>query len=163
MSAPVKLVIDTNVWLNYFLPDRRGHEQAFGLLQAACEKDALIMFPLTALKDVFYLAGAVLKRCVRSEQGELSDAQAWVVAETCWGIIETMGELGTPVGADLSDVWLARKYRSLHSDFEDDLVLAAAQRAGADVLVTEDIALIQHAPVCAMTAQDAIRYLDVRG
>lgn len=163
MSAPIKLLIDTNVWLNYFLPDRRGHERAFELLRAACEKDALIMFPLTALKDVFYLAGAVLKRCVRLEQGELSDAQTRAITETCWGFIETMGELGTPVGADMSDVWLARKYRSLHSDFEDDLVVAAAQRTGADVLVTEDVALIQHAPVCAMTAQDAARYLDVRG
>lgn len=163
MSVPIKLVIDTNVWLNYFLPDRRGHEQAFDLLRAACEKDASIMFPLTALKDVFYLTGAMLKRYIRSEQGELSEAQARAITETCWGFIERMGELGTPIGADLSDAWLARKYRSLHSDFEDNLVLAAAQRVGADVLVTEDAALIQHAPVCAMTAQDAMRYLDVRG
>lgn len=51
-------------------------------------------------------------------------------------------------------VWLARKHRRIHEDFEDCLVLATAQRAKADVLVTSDEALLRHAPVAALSVDD---------
>ena len=58
------------------------------------------------------------------------------------------------MGADSSDVWLARKYQRIHADFEDCMVLAAAQRAKADYLVTSDEALLRHAPVAALSVDD---------
>ena len=33
------------------------------------------------------------------------------------------------VACDQADVWMARKQRCLHEDYEDNLVVAAAQRA----------------------------------
>ena len=65
-----------------------------------------------------------------------------------------MDEIATAVGADSSDVWLARKYQRVHEDFEDCLVLAAARRAKVDFLVTSDDALLQHAPVAALSVDD---------
>lgn len=62
-----------------------------------------------------------------------------------------MDEIATAVGADSSDVWLVRKYQRIHADFEDCMVLAAAQRAKADYLVTSDEALLRHAPVAALS------------
>lgn len=53
-----------------------------------------------------------------------------------------------------TNVWLARKYQRIHEDFEDCLVLAAAQRAKADFLVTSDDALLRHAPVAALSVDD---------
>ena len=66
----------------------------------------------------------------------------------------TRGEFATAVGADSSDVWLARKYQRIHADFEDCMVLAAAQRSKADFLVTSDEVLLRHAPVAALSVED---------
>ena len=49
--------------------------------------------------------------------------------------------------------------RSVHGDFEDNLVLAAAERANATYLVTNDEQLIKHAPVTALTPHAALVYL----
>lgn len=161
MRSPSTLLIDTNVWLDYFDPDRSGHNAAILLLDKACRRGVPIMYAVTSIKDVFYIMGASLKKEVRQKGEVILEGQARAITATCWGIVETMGELGTPVGADVSDFWLARKYRSLHSDLEDNFVLAAAQRVNVDVLVTNDAKLIQHAPICAMTAQDACTYLEM--
>jgi len=58
------------------------------------------------------------------------------------------------VGADEADVWLAAKYRALNEDLEDNLVLAAANRAKADYLITNDTQLIAKSPVPALTPRD---------
>lgn len=161
MRPPASLLIDTNIWLDYFNPDRSGHDTAVLLLEGACRRGVAIMYATTSIKDVFYLMGASLKQAARQERGVLSEGQARAIRATCWGIVEAMGELGTPVGADASDFWIARKFCTLHSDLEDNFVLAATQRVDVDVLVTNDEELIQHAPVCAMTARDACAYLEM--
>lgn len=70
-----------------------------------------------------------------------------------------LSQLATPVPCDLSDIWMASKQRKLHSDYEDDLIIAAAMRAKADLLVTNDVKLCSHAPVAAMSVEDAKNYL----
>ena len=54
---------------------------------------------------------------------------------------------------------MASRQRNLHSDYEDDLIIAAAMRAKADLLVTNDAKLCSHAPVAAMSVEDAKNYL----
>ena len=49
--------------------------------------------------------------------------------------------------------------RSVHGDYEDNLVVACAERCKARLLVTNDEKLIKHASVPAMTANDAFNYL----
>ena len=71
------------------------------------------------------------------------------------GLPRVLSQLATPVPCDLSDIWMASKQRKLHSDYEDDLIIAAAMRAKADLLVTNDAKLCSHAPVAAMSAEDA--------
>jgi predicted nucleic acid-binding protein len=60
---------------------------------------------------------------------------------------------------DNSDVWLARKYRTLHDDFEDNFILAAAERAKVDFLVTSDQSLLRKATVAALSPQDMLAVL----
>lgn len=55
---------------------------------------------------------------------------------------------------DEADLWLACRYRTLTWDLEDNVVLAAAQRAEADYLVTSDRALIQRATVAVLAPGD---------
>ena len=54
---------------------------------------------------------------------------------------------------------MARKQRCLHEDYEDNLVVAAAKRAHADCLVTNDQNLLKHSPVAALSCTDALAYL----
>lgn len=155
------LLIDTNIWLDYFIPQRQGHKKACHLIEEACRQDVTILYAVTSLKDVFYLVAVSLKRAARQRGGDISEGDARAIQAASWGIVEAMGELGTPIAADATDFWLARKYRALHADLEDNFVLAAARRAHVDVLVTGDEKLIKHAPVCAMTAEDACAYLEM--
>ena len=73
--------------------------------------------------------------------------------------MNTLHELGTAVGLDESDIWLAKKYRTIHNDFEDNLIIAAAQRANVTYLVTNDKKLIQHAPIAALTPEDVTKLI----
>lgn len=68
--------------------------------------------------------------------------------------LSNMQTVATPVGADAADLWLARKLYRSHPDFEDCLVVAAAKRAGADFLITNDKTLVQHSLVPTLIPQD---------
>ena len=67
------------------------------------------------------------------------------------------------VGADESDVWLAKKHRGVHGDFEGNLVVAAALRADADYIVTNDEDLLKHSPVATVTPQAFVALMDAFG
>ncbi|WP_199824859.1 type II toxin-antitoxin system VapC family toxin [Collinsella provencensis] len=156
-----RLLIDTNVWLDYFLPARSGHQQARMLFEGAFGKDVDLLFASTTVKDVFFIASSSYKRELHEERGRITEADSRAINVMCWAIAASMEEMATPVGVDASDLWLAEKYRSLHKDLEDNLILAAAQRAKADVLVTCDEGLIKHAPLPALTPLDAIAYVSM--
>ena len=118
VSQRPSLLIDTNVWLDYFLPDRAGGKEAIDLIVFAFEYEFPLLYPAAIVKDVFYVAVSTFKRIARAEKGSLTQ-----------------------------------------SDLEDNLVVAAAQRADATYLVTNDEALIKHAPVAALAPADALALL----
>jgi len=96
------------------------------------------------------------KRAVRSETGRLTEADALAIQRLAWGVIDNMQEVGTAVGIDLSDIWLASKWRRVDSDLEDNLVRAAARRAKVDLLVTWDKGVLSKALVPTLTPADAM-------
>ena len=155
------LLIDTNVWLGNYLPSRRGHDECRTFLRVAREHDASLLYPAPILKDVFYLIGQEFKRQVQLEKGAVSEEDAGIIRRLAWGCIDNMRELATAVGVDESDIWLACKYRTLSGDLEDNVVIAAAQRAKADHLVTLDQALVRKAPVSALSPQDMTTLLEL--
>ncbi len=160
MSDEAKLIlVDTNVWLDYFIPNRGGRADAIAFLRGACEADADLLYAAASSKDLFYLIASEHKAWYRRAHGELTHEAAAAATSLAWDCLENLSELATPVPCDLSDIWLAKKHRALHSDYEDDLVIAAALRAHADLLVTNNAALCSHAPVAAMCTADAIQYL----
>ena len=158
MGCP-SIVVDTNVWLGNYVPMRAGHESCRHFLQAASEGGAQLLYPAPILKDVFYLVGMEFKRQVRAEKGGVDEHDAAIVRRLAWGCVDNLCELATAVGMDGSDVWLARKYRALHGDFEDNFVLAAAERADADFLVTSDRRLLRKATVAALSPKDLLALL----
>ena len=156
VSQRPSLLIDTNVWLDYFLPDRAGGKEAIDLIVFAFEYEFPLLYPAAIVKDVFYVAVSTFKRIARAEKGSLTQSDAVTATETAWGCVNSMRKQATAVGADESDLWTACNLRSVHNDLEDNLVVAAAQRADATYLVTNDEALIKHAPVAALATAVAL-------
>ncbi len=154
------ILLDTNVWIDYYVGGRPGHELARTLVEGALDRDATLLFATLSSKDVFYVIASVIKQDWRAKHGTLTAAQARAAMATAWACLENMDEMATAVGCDQSDVRLARKTRRLHADYDDNLILAAARRAGADLLVTSDEQLLRHAPIAALDVPDALTYLE---
>lgn len=156
------LVLDTNVWLDAFLPARAGHATASSLIARAQACDVSLLYPVHTLPDVFYFVFAHTKHEIRQALEGRDEYVAAAARTTAWESVNTMREIATAVGAGQSDVWLACKAEYLHNDVEDNLVLAAVRRAKADCLVTSDKGLLEHASlacVAAMSPEDALGVL----
>lgn len=159
---PLKLLIDTNVWIDRYQASRPRHQLACDLISTCVRKDVTVLYPMRALQDVYYQVIKGDKDWVRKAKGSLSEAWASAINQHVWECIDAMSEIGAPVGADVSDVWLARHLRDIHPDFEDDMVLAAAERAKVDFLVTSDQQLIKKATVAALAPEDMLSVLRMR-
>ncbi|OUN89385.1 MULTISPECIES: type II toxin-antitoxin system VapC family toxin [Enorma] len=159
MKSGPTLLIDTNIWIDAFDGDRKQHMRAHVLLDTAFERGVTLAFAVSSLKDVYYALSSALKRQSRTVNGVLSEEDARSAEAYAWACVQNMQEIATPVAVDVSDVWLAGKFRSQMHDFEDALVAAAASRCHADVLVTNDERFLRHSPVNAMDAADALTYI----
>ena len=115
-----------------------------------------LLYAASSVKDVYYLLEEREKRRVRASGAEVTAAIAAAVNEYAWGCVLSMGEMATVVPVDQSDLWIATKFRTVHGDFEDDLVLAAMERSQADFLVTSDETLLRKSPVAALSPHDLL-------
>ena len=158
-SQQTSLLVDTNIWLDYFLANRPGHDAAMSFMLFAHEHGYPLLYPTAIVKDVFYLTANVFKRDIRNENGRLTERDAATATEIAWGCVGNMREQATAVGSDESDLWKACGLRNLHNDLEDNLIVAAAQQSNATYLITSDELLIKHAPVAALTPSDALTLL----
>lgn len=159
MALPAQVLLDTNVWLDAFDGNRAGSAAASRLIDACVRKGVSLLYAIGSVKDVYYLVAASLKRQVRAEGEELTEGSVRAIEAYASACVSNMAEVATAVGADASDVWLARKYQRLHADFEDCMVLAAAARSKEDYLITNEDALLRHAPVAALSVADFTRLI----
>lgn len=155
----IALVLDTNCWVDYYVPDRRHSEATRALIRFAFLHDIQLAYPACIAKDVFYLIAADSKRFIRAAKGSLTESDAALANESAWSAVNHMRENAFAISIGQTDVWYAAKMRNIHNDFEDNLVLAAAERANATYLVTNDEQLIKHASIAALTPRDALAYL----
>jgi len=154
------ILVDTNVWLDNYLGDRPGSADSRHFIDVARTLGAQLTYPVHCLNDFYYLIQANLKRNVH-RQGGVSENVALAIRETAWACVEHLRTLATAIAADESDAWRACKYRSLTNDLEDNFVLAAAERASVDFIVTNDQQLLRKATVNAYTPEDAALMLQV--
>jgi predicted nucleic acid-binding protein len=152
-------LLDTNVIIDFFDDARPMHDCTTKLICKAIEREYGILYPVTSLKDFYYLYNASLKARLKNGLGEIEESQALFANEVAWSAIESLSEFATAVGCDNSDVWIARKNKAIHNDFEDDLVIAAAMRSEA-TLVSNDKKLVQHCPTAALNVEDALSLLE---
>ena len=163
MTAPVTILLDTNIWLDYFLGWRDMSPVALRVVGRALELGCTLAYAVTSAKDVYYLVASEHKRLERLEAGMLSEEAISAASASAWGCVNAMQEMACAVPLDHTDVWVASKQRVLHGDFEDDLVIAAALRAKVDYLVTNDERLLRHCPVAALDARDMLALLEAEG
>ena len=155
----LSILVDTNVWVDYFVDGRSGHADAVAFIETAWRESAQLLYPIGALQDVFAVLIMELKREVRAVR-EVDEACMAALRRVAWGCVDSLRDGATAVGADESDAWLACKYRRINWDLEDNMVLAAAKRSGADYLVTSDRALISKANVGALRPADMAALLE---
>lgn len=163
MKGALSFLLDTNVWMDHYLARPQRENPATRLLRQAaqCEHVALFYAPTTA-KDVFFLLERTLKTMARSEDAELPEGAAEAAREVAWACIDNMSELATAAPIDESKLWIARKFRRDHGDFEDNLIIAAGERANVDYIVTSDRQLLAHLPAIAITPQRACELIGQR-
>ena len=158
-GAPLKIMVDANVWVDSFCVDHAESLAARAFIGRATETGALLFFPVHIAKDVLYVVQHELKRSVLASGGALDEASARAIGDAALAFVRNMTENATAVGADASDLWLADKYLALHRDYEDNLVLAACKRAQVDYLVTNDRKLLEHADLAAKTPRQMMPIL----
>ena len=150
----LSLLIDTNVWIDYFMrtePDKGTSER---LLEAAALNDIALLVCPTTLKDVFYLLPRRFKRedAAMGKQGGPYDAVAWAC-------IERMLEVATPSPLGLFECTMARTLRGKFGDYEDNLVLSSGESAQADYIVTRDVELLRRFPEACITPERALELI----
>lgn len=154
----LKLLIDTNVWMDYFSGRSDRTANIVHLIEIADASERIALFASSlSVKDVSYLVSAAIKRECRRKTGSLSDDAIAAANETAWACVRQMREFAliAPVGAD--EVFDSFVFRPHHNDFEDDLMLGVANRIDADYVVTEDKNLIRHTNGVCIDVKQALR------
>ena len=153
------IVVDTNVWLDYLLGNRSLHDPSMHFIVEAKRQDLPLVIPSHSVKDVFFIFQQQVKAANHADGKQDSETAALCARRAAWSAIDLIMELATVGPSDQSDAWIASKHRSLHPDYEDDLVIACAMRLDARMLVTNDETFIKHSPVPTLSARDALEVL----
>lgn len=154
-----RILLDTNVLVDYYLGREPGCSACVSIINLAQDTHPLYATALS-LKDVYYLVGATLKRAQRMAQGELTQSDARACNEIAWGCVRHAMDITLVAGTGRNECLDALVLRSLHDDFGDNLVAAAARSVQADFIVTGDERLRAHSPVAALSPQDMAALLD---
>lgn len=155
-ARPLKLLVDTNIWLDYFLGRTKSSGAVTRLLSIAEEAETVALYSSSlSVKDVYYVLGRTMKADARRD-GALSSEVIAGADETAWACVRLIRQKSiiAPVGAD--EVFDSFVFRSYHNDFEDDLILGVANRIDVDYVVTEDKGLIKHTNGVCIDAATAL-------
>lgn len=148
------IVVDKNVWLDFYLHERTFHEEAARFIQVAEKFSANLGTPADAVNLVFYTIEKSMKQLVRESGGTVDAATARGINNYAWSCVDHMTDLSISIPMDDRTAWLARHYRDTTSDYEDGSVLAACELCKARYLVTHDKKLAAQANIATKTAAE---------
>lgn len=150
-------LVDTNVWIYYFMASEPHYKAILSFFEAVDRRGGTLLFAPTTLKDVFFLIPRILRReaLAAGQHAENSFAPA------AWACVRTMTEIAIAAPLSLPECDLAWMLRTKHGDFEDNLVIAAAETCNADYVVSYDQKMLEHfSPVC-ITPDQANQLLSI--
>ena len=157
-TNPPIILIDTNVWLDIYLPRRQGYKNAIKFFKEALSRDASLAYASHTALDVYQKVRSDNKEWLRTYR-TLTQDDAIGIKRMAWDCVNEMQEAATAIPVDFNDINMACHFRDEHDDFEDTLVMAACQRAHANYLVTNDAALAAHSPIEAKTPEEMTELL----
>lgn len=139
MSAPLRVLLDTNVILDRLLQRQPWFDQATDLWQARSSGLLVAYLAASTLTDIFYIA----RRVVGNEQALA-------------GVDACLREFG--IVAVTREVLVAARALS-GPDFEDDVQVACAQAGTLQLIVTRDPAGFAQAPIHAIQPDEISSHL----
>ncbi len=153
------LLLDTNVWLDYFDQSRVGFASAVALIRLARQEGIDLLIAPTSCKDFYYQCALAIKRDVRRAGREVTREVADAAEEYAWGCLQSITEIATVASMGLVDVAMSRTIHRVHRDFEDDLIVAVATRCQVTYLVTGDRRLAADSPVPTLNVAQVLKLL----
>lgn len=161
--TPLKLLLDTNVWLDYFLARTPGHRAAAELVALAEGSEAVALYTSAlSVEDIAYLLERDMKSGAREAGLVVSEQVAAAARETAWGCVRMVLESSFIVPTGHPEILQAFTLKSVHDDLEDDLLLGSAYRADVDYVVTYDEQLMRRSPVPCVDVAGALELLLAR-
>lgn len=155
-----KVMLDTSVVVDYLMGREPGCSDAAALLGMHARCESAIHVAALSLKDAYFLVSMQLKRMERQASGNLSEEMARAANEIAWACVRQLVENTLVLPTGRAESLQALVLRASHADFEDDLIVATALSAGIDLLVSNDEALVKHAPIACLTSSDAVALLE---
>lgn len=153
-----RLLIDTCIWLMYYVGDDKARQGSIQELFLDCGKAGVeLLYVPSSLKDVFYMLPRRLKRKMEADGEQVADVSYRAVA---WGCIRQMMNLATAGPLSAPECELAWMLRTTHGDLEDNLVIASAETCEADYVVTYDRQLMAHYGPACVTPEQAVGMLE---
>lgn len=151
-----RLLVDTNIWLDYFLAEGPSLAAIQGIIEASVDGRTDLLYAPTSAKDLFYLIPRRLRLADASDARKPAESYQ----PAAWACVERMMELATAAPLSYAECELARMLRSTFGDFEDNLIVAAGETAKADYIVTNDRQLLSAVPEACITPERALALLD---
>lgn len=152
MIAARLLLLDTNVWVDYYLGEEKG-KYAKRLIELAARGKTQLLYTPTTAKDLFYL----LPR--RMRENEEQDSKSYVPA--AWGCINHLMQVATASPLSAAECELARMLGKRMPDLEDNLIIASAETAKADYVVTSDKRMVKAMPEVCITPERAVELVEL--
>lgn len=145
------LLLDTNVWIDYFLGEGAELDAISALIAAGSSNEVTLSYAPTTAKDLFYV--------IPNRARRVGENVSYL--PLAWACIEHLMEIAVAAPQTLGECELARMLRRQCSDFEDNLILAAAATAKADCVVTSDRKLLKTMPEDCITPSRAVELLNL--
>lgn len=157
---PIKILVDTNVWLDYFLARSAHHKAVSTFIARAFECENIVLYiPSLSLKDLAYQLASLMKLDARRAGKDITPDIAAAAREISWSCVRSVLEKALVAPISRTEVLGAFTYKRIHDDFEDDLVLAALDAVDANFLMTHDEALRRHMGDFCITAEEGLELL----
>ena len=140
-GALARVVLDTNVILDYLSAKREHHRDAVDLLEELFYDDGEVVIPAGCIKDAYY----ILCRHYHDEE---------IVRLRLDGFRQVVQV------AELTNAVLDVAFSSNEPDLEDGMVRATAELCGADAIITRDEGAYRASTVPSMDARTYLSRLE---
>ena len=155
MIEAKRLLVDTNVWLDYYLQEGAFDNVRRLVELAEAGKIDLLYAPTTA-KDVFYiLPRRLARRNVNGINASFGPA--------AWACVEHMMQVATASPLSMAECEMARMLGKRMPDLEDNLIIASGDTADVDFVVTGDRCMLETMPEVCLTPARALELIGILG